>query len=112
MSEDIDKDLYPLANDSFPTASFCKMLEQYNMFDDDDDDSYESTSRRQSYKSNYKPRNPQRIEELTKYELECLEKKRYWKNFYKKHPVLHFLRETVVPKPYYHDGPSYLNKFL
>lgn len=109
MSKDFDNDLYPLANDSFPNASFYRMHDQANMFNSD---SYESINERKSYQSNYKSRDPQRINELTKYELECLGKKRYWKNFYEKHKVLHFLREYVVPKPYYYNGPSYLDKFI
>lgn len=109
MSKDFDSDLYPLADSNFPDASFYRMHYQANMYNDDN---HENNNIRQIRQSNYKPRNPQRIEELTKYELKCLEKRRQTKNFYKKHPVLHFLREYVVPKPYYCEGPSYLDKFV
>ena len=60
---------------------------------------------------NYVPKIPQTIEELDEDDLYYLEKRRYWKNFYKKHKVLHFIREWFIPRSYYFDGPDYLDKF-
>ena len=60
---------------------------------------------------NYVPKIPQTIEELDEDDLYYLEKRRYWKKFYEKHKVLHFIREWFIPRPYYFDGPDYLDKF-
>lgn len=113
MFEDIyDRDL-------FQASSFYRdMVPEYvfpdlnHLRDDEDDSCDEEVEKVKSEpREDYIPKDPQSIEELDEYDLRWLEKRRYWKNFYKKHKVLHFIREWFIPRPYYYNGPDYLDKF-
>ena len=120
MFEDIyDRDLFQVSSfyrDMVPDYVFPDL----NHLRDDEDNSEDEISLEEKKKrekaefeamKNYVPKNPQSIEELDEYDLCWLEKRRYWKNFYKKHKVLHFIREWFIPRPYYYNGPDYLDKF-
>lgn len=120
MFEDIyDRDLFQVSSfyrDMVPDYVFPDL----NHLRDDEDDSEDEISLEEKKKrekaefeamKNYVPKDPQSIEELDEYDLRWLEKRRYWKNFYKKHKVLHFIREWFIPRPYYYNGPDYLDKF-
>ena len=115
MFEDIyDRDLFQVSSfyrDMVPDYVFPDL----NYLRDDEDDSCdekEVEKVKSEPREAYIPKDPQSIEELDEYDLRWLEKRRYWKNFYKKHKVLHFIREWFIPRPYYYDGPDYLDKFV
>lgn len=120
MHEDMfDRDLFQMSStyrDMVPDYVFPDL----NYLRDDEDDSEDKISLDEKKKrkeaefeamKNYVPKIPQTIEELDEDDLYYLEKRRYWKNFYKKHKVLYFIREWFIPRPYYFDGPDYLDKF-